>query len=45
MDYQLSAIRNFWANVDPRNIKRFLNPPIGNIPITEENGRVTIGVS
>ena len=25
--------------------KRFLNPPIGDMPITEENGRVTIGAS
>ena len=25
--------------------KRFLNPPMGDMPITEENGRVTIGMS
>ena len=25
--------------------KRFLNPTIGDMPITEENGRVTIGAS
>ena len=45
MDYQLAATKTFCANVGPRNIKRFLNPPIGDMSITEENGRVTIGVS
>ena len=45
MDYQLAATKNFCANVGPRNEKRFLNPPIGNMPITEENGRFTIGAS
>ena len=25
--------------------KRFLNPPMYDMPITEENGRVTIGAS
>ena len=45
MDYQLTATKKFCANVGPRNKKRFLNPPIGAMPITEENGRVTIGVS
>ena len=41
MDYQLEATKNFCANVGPR--KRLLNPPMGDMPITEENGRVTIG--
>ena len=45
MDYQLEATKIFCANVGPRNKKRFLNPPIGDMPITEENGRVTIGAS
>ena len=45
MDYQLAATKNFYANVGPRNKKRFLNPPIGDMQITEENGQVTIGVS
>ena len=45
MDYQLAATKNVCANVGPRNKKRFLNPPIGDMPITEENGRVTIGAS
>ena len=30
----------FCANVGPRNEKRFLNLPMGDMPITEENGRV-----
>ena len=42
MDYQLAATKTFCANVDPRNKKRFLNPPMGDMPITEENDRVTI---
>ena len=42
---QLEATKNFWANVGPRNEKRFLNPPMYDMPITEENGRVTIGAS
>ena len=45
MDYQLEATKNFSANVDPTNKKRFLNPPMYDMPITEENGRVTIGAS
>ena len=45
MYYQLEATKNFCANVDPRNKKRFLNPPMGDMPITEENGWVTIGAS
>ena len=45
MDYQLAVTKNFCANVGPRNKKRFLNPLIGDMPITEENGRVTIGAS
>ena len=45
MDYQLEATKNFCANVGPRNKKRLLNPPMGDMPITEENGRVTIGAS
>ena len=43
MDYQLEATKIFCANVSPRNKKRFLNTPMGDMPITEENGRVTIG--
>ena len=45
MDYQLEATKNFCANVGSRNKKWFLNPPIYDMPITEENGRVTIGAS
>ena len=43
MDYQLALNKNFCANAGPRNKKRFLNPPMGDMPIIEENGRVTIG--
>ena len=48
MDYQLEATKTFCANVGPRNKKKkkwFWNPPMGDMPITEENGRVTIGTS
>ena len=45
MDYQLAATKTFRVNVGPRNKKRFLNPPMGDKPIIEENGRVTIGTS
>ena len=45
MYYQLVATKTFCANIGPRNKKRFLNPPMGDMPITEENGRVTIGTS
>ena len=45
MNYQLAATKNFYANVGPRNKKRFLNLPMGDMPITEESGRVIIGVS
>ena len=45
MDYQLEATKTFCANVGARNKKRFLNPPMYDMPITEENGRVTIGAS
>ena len=45
MDYQLAATKNFCANVGPRNKKRFVNPPIGDMPITKEKGQVTIGAS
>ena len=46
MDYQLAAPKNFSTNVGPRNKKKRLsNPPIDNMPITEENGRVTIDAS
>ena len=44
MYYQLEATKIFYANVGPRNKKRFLNP-MYDMPITEENGRVTIGAS
>ena len=43
MDYQLATTKKFCANVGPRNKKQFLNPPMGNMPITKENGRETIG--
>ena len=43
MDYQLQATKKVCANVGPGNKKRFLNPPMYDMPITEENGRVTIG--
>ena len=45
MDYQLEATKNFCPNVGPRNKKTGLNPHMGDMPITEENGRVTIGAS
>ena len=45
MDYQLEATKIICAKVAPRNKKQFLNPPMGDMPITEENGRVTIGKS
>ena len=45
MDYQLAATKKFCTNIGQKNKKRFLNLPIGDMPITEENGRVTIGVS
>ena len=45
MNYQLGATKTFYANVGPRNKKRFLNPPMGDMPITEENGRITIDTS
>ena len=45
MYYQLEATKIFRANVGPRNKKRFLNPPMYDMPITEENGRVTVGAS
>ena len=41
MDYQLEATKFVCANVGPRNKKRFLNPLMYDMPITEENGRVT----
>ena len=43
MDYQLAATKDFCANVGPRNKKWFLNRPMGDMPITKENGQVTIG--
>ena len=45
MDYQLEATKFFCANVGPRNKERFLNPPMGDMSLAEENGRVTIGAS
>ena len=45
MDYQLETTKIFGANVGLRNKKRFLDPPIGDMPITEQNGRVTIDAS
>ena len=45
MDYQLVSTKTFCSNIGPRNEKRFLIPPMGDMPITEENGRVTIGTS
>ena len=43
MDYQLEATKNVCVNVGPRNQNRFLNPSMGDMPITEEKGRITIG--
>ena len=45
MDYQLAAPKNVCANVGPRNKKTVFTPPMGDMPITEENGRVTTGAS
>ena len=45
MYYQLEATKTFCANVGPRNKKRFENPPMYDMPITQEYGRVTIGAS
>ena len=45
MDYQLEATKIFCAYVGPRNKKRILNPSMGDMSITEENGRVTFGAS
>ena len=28
MDYELSTTKKIWANVGPRYIKQFLNPPM-----------------
>ena len=36
MDYQLQTTKIVCANVGPRNKKRFLNPPMGDMPITEK---------
>ena len=38
MNYQLVAAKKFYANVGPRNKKQFLNPFMGNMPFTKENG-------
>ena len=43
MDYELATTKKFCANVGPRNKKQFLNPPMGNMPFTKENGQETIG--
>ena len=45
MYYQLEATKTFCASIGPRNKKRFLNPPMYDMPITEANDRVTIGAS
>ena len=47
MDCQLAAPKMFAQTLAQEINKknRFLNPPMGNMPITEENGRVTIGTS
>ena len=45
MNDQSAATIFFPANFARRNKKWFLNPPMGNMPIAEENGRITIGVS
>ena len=46
MDYQLAATKKIFAPTLAQEIKNgFLNPPMGDMPITEENGRVTIGTS
>ena len=45
MDYQLAATKKIAPTLAQEIKKQFLNPPIGDMPITEENGRVTIGAS
>ena len=45
MYYQLEATKNVCDKVGPRNKKQVLNPHVYDMPITEEDGRVTIGVS
>ena len=35
MDYQLEATKNFCANIGPRNKKRFLNPPMYDMPLDQ----------
>ena len=45
MDYQLAATRFFSPTLAQEIKNGFLNPSIGGMPITEENGRVTIGAS
>ena len=45
MDYQLEATKIFSPTLAQEIKKRFLNPSMGDLPITEENGRVTIGAS
>ena len=45
MDYQLEVTKNFVPALAQELKKQVLNPPMGDMPITEENGRVTIGAS
>ena len=41
----LAATKIFAPTLAQGKKKCFLNPPMGNIPITEESGQVTIGAS
>ena len=40
-EYDLATTKTFCAIVGPRNKKQFLNPPMGDMPITKENGLKT----
>ena len=45
MDYQLAVTKTFAPTLAQEIKKWFLNPPMGDMPITEENGQDTIGTS
>ena len=45
MYYQLEATKIFAPTLAQEIKSGFLNPPMGDMPITEENGRLTIGAS
>ena len=40
---ELATTKKFCANVGPRNEIQFLNPSMGNVSFTKENGREAIG--